>query len=98
MTEMNSDGIELRNWLVANLCARLSCGADEIDLDASLYDVGVGSRDALELSGELAEFLGRPVSPVEFWQNPTINALTSYLTAADSDASTDPAMSTAVRG
>ena len=98
MTEMNSDGIELRNWLVANLCARLSCGADEIDLDASMNDVGIGSRDALELSGELAEFLGRPVSPVEFWQNPTINALTSYLTAADSDASTDPAVTTTVRG
>jgi phthiocerol/phenolphthiocerol synthesis type-I polyketide synthase B len=81
MTEITPEGIELRNWLVANLCTRLGCDADEIDLDASLNDVGVGSRDALELSGELAERLGKPVSPVDFWQNPTINALVGFLTA-----------------
>ena len=80
MTEITSDAVELRNWLVANLCTRLGCDADEIDLNASLKDVGVGSRDALELSGELAELLGRPVSPVDFWQNPTINALVEFLT------------------
>ncbi len=60
MTEITPEGVELRNWLVANLCTRLGCDADEIDLDASLNDVGVGSRDALELSGELAEcFVGQ---------------------------------------
>ena len=35
----------------------------------------MGSRDAVVLSGELSELLRRPVSPVDFWQNPTINAL-----------------------
>jgi phthiocerol/phenolphthiocerol synthesis type-I polyketide synthase B len=89
MTEITSDAVELRNWLVASLCTRLGCDADEIDLNASLKDVGVGSRDALELSGELAELLGRPVSPVDFWQNPTINALVEFLTApSDSEIST----------
>src|SRR5258705_683285 len=80
MTEITSDAVELRNWLVASLCTRLGCDADEIDLNASLKDVGVGSRDALELSGELAELLGRPVSPVDFWQNPTTNALVEFPT------------------
>ncbi len=71
---------------------------DEIDLDASLNDVGVGSRDALVLSGELAELLGRSVSPVDFWQNPTINALVGFLTAPDSETSADSAAASAGRG
>ena len=50
MTEMNSDGIELRNWLVANLCARLGCGADEIDLDAE-FVCRLGKYQAREIIG-----------------------------------------------
>lgn len=98
MTEINAEGVELRNWLVTNLCARLECDADEIDFEASLKDVGVGSRDAIELSGELADRLGRPVSPVDFWQNPTINALVEFFTAAaDSDAAEDTAATASLR-
>ena len=98
MTEITADGIELRDWLVANLCARLGCEADEIDLEAPLKDVGVGSRDAIELSGELADKLGRPVSPVDFWQNPTLNALVEFFTSAgDSDADDDITATAAAR-
>lgn len=97
MTELTAEGLELRNWMVANLCARLGCEVEEIDVNASLKDVGVSSRDALELSGELAEVLGRPVSPVDFWQNPTLNALAAYLTAPGQDNSADPA-TVAARG
>ena len=49
----------------------------------SLNDLGVGSRDAVVLSGELSELLGRPVSPVDFWQYPTINALVEFLTGGE---------------
>ena len=48
-----------------------------------MNDLGVGSRDAVVLSGELSELLGRPVSPVEFWQHPTINALAQFLTGSE---------------
>jgi len=41
------------------------------------------------LSGELAELLGRPVSPVEFWQHPTVNALVEYLTTPESETQAD---------
>ena len=39
MTETTFGDVDLCNWLVANLCARLGCEADEIDLEASLKDV-----------------------------------------------------------
>ena len=76
---------DLRHWLVDYLVTTIGCNPDEVDLDLSLYDLGVGSRDAVVLSGELSELLGRPVSPVEFWQHPTVNALAAYLAAPESE-------------
>jgi len=41
------------------------------------------------LSGELTELLGRKISPVEFWQHPTISDLARFLTGAESFAQED---------
>ena len=54
-----------------------------------MHDLGVGSRDAVVLSGELSELLGRPVSPVEFWQYPTINALARFLTGGEAESAAE---------
>src|SRR4029079_10168496 len=58
-------------------------------LDASLNDLGVGSRDSVVLSGELSELLGQPVSPIEFWQHPTINELARFLTGSEPEPAND---------
>ncbi|MBS1694228.1 MAG: acyltransferase domain-containing protein, partial [Actinobacteria bacterium] len=79
------DEAGLRDWLVEYLVTNVGCDRDEVDCDASLNDLGVGSRDAVVLSGELAELVGRPVSPVEFWQHPTVNALAAFLARGDAD-------------
>ena len=79
MTSFGDQEAELRNWLVDYLVTNIGCSPDQIDLDAPLNELGVGSRDAVVLSGELSELLRRPVSPVDFWQNPTINALAHAL-------------------
>jgi len=73
----------LRQWLVDYLVGTLECSRDQIDLGASMHDLGVGSRDAVVLTGQLSELLGRPVSPVEFWQYPTVTALSRFLTGGD---------------
>ena len=52
-------------------------------------DLAVGSADAVVLSGELSELLGRPVSPVEFWQYPTINALARFLTGSEPESAVE---------
>ena len=51
-----------------------------------MHDLGVGSRDSVALTGELSELLGRTVSPVEFWQHPTINALARFLTGSEPES------------
>ncbi|WP_099023348.1 type I polyketide synthase [Mycolicibacterium palauense] len=82
MTE-EFDEAALRHWLVDYLVTNIGCSPDEIDFDAPLNDLAVGSSDAVVLTGELSELLGRTVSPVEFWQYPTINALSQFLTGGE---------------
>src|SRR6476661_569351 len=76
----------LRNWLVDYLVTTIGCSPDDIDFDASLNTLGVGSRDAVVLSGELSELIGRPVSPVDFWEHPTITTLARFLASAEPES------------
>ena len=85
MTQEGDAQAELRHWLVDYLVTNLACSPEEIDLDAPFNELGVGSRDAVVLSGELSEYLGQPVSPVDFWQSPTINALAAALLTGDAE-------------
>ncbi|MGB3353867.1 MAG: beta-ketoacyl synthase N-terminal-like domain-containing protein, partial [Mycobacterium sp.] len=77
------DEAAVRRWLVDYLVANNGCSPEQIDRGASMHDLGVGSRDAVVLTGVLSEFLGRNVSPVDFWQYPTVDALARYLTGGD---------------
>lgn len=84
------DETGMRNWLVDYLVTTIGCSPDEVDIHASMNDLGVGSRDAVVLSGELSELLERRVSPVEFWQHPTIDMLARFLAGAESEADEAP--------
>ena len=70
----------------------IGCSPDDVDVDASMNDLGVGSRDSVVLSGELSEVLGRPVSPVEFWHHPTITELARFLSGAEPEADAEPVL------
>src|ERR1700754_3818255 len=80
----------LRHWLADYLVTNVGCSPYEIDLDASMRDLGLGSRDAIVLSGELSELLGRKVSPVEFWEHPSIADLAQFLSGSESN--TEPVL------
>ena len=83
------DEAALRHWLVDYLVTNVGCSPDDIDFDASMHDLGLGSSDVVVLSGELSELLDRPVSPVEFWQQPTINALARFLSGSEPEAAAE---------
>src|SRR5271166_3565711 len=85
------DEAAFRDLLADYLITNIGCSPDDIDFDASMTDLGVGSRDAMVLSGELSELLGRKVSPVEFWQHPTIGDLARFLSSPESEAEAEPA-------
>jgi phthiocerol/phenolphthiocerol synthesis type-I polyketide synthase B len=73
----------VRRWMTDYLVTTLGCDPDQIHRGASMHDLGVGSRDAVLLTGHLSELLGKPVSPVEFWQYPTVEALSKFLTGGE---------------
>ena len=98
MTSSINDEADLRHWLVDYLVTNIGCTPDEVDPNLSLSDLGVGSRDAVVLSGELSELLGKTVSPIDFWEHPTINALAAYLTAPEPDSDSDAALNRSARG
>ncbi|MDT5191018.1 MAG: phthiocerol/phenolphthiocerol synthesis type-I polyketide synthase, partial [Mycobacterium sp.] len=83
----------VRRWLVDYLVMNIGCSPDDVDVDASMHDLGVGSADVVVLTGELSELLGRPVSPVEFWQYPTIDALARFLIGSEPDAAPEEVVS-----
>ena len=87
------DEAALRRWLVDYLVTNVGCSLDDIDLDVPLNDLAVGSSDAVVLCGEMSELLGRQVSPVEFWQYPTINALARFLTGSESEPEAEAVVS-----
>src|SRR3984957_3863056 len=76
----------LRHWLADYLVANLGNSPDEIDFEASMSDLGLGSRDAIVLAGELTELLGRKISPLEFFQHPSIAELAQFLSGSESSA------------
>lgn len=81
----------LERWLIDYLVTEIGCDRDDVGADVPFNDLGVGSRDAVVLSGELATLVGRPVSPLDFWQHPTINELVRFLTTPDSESEAQPA-------
>jgi phthiocerol/phenolphthiocerol synthesis type-I polyketide synthase A len=92
MTSSINNEADLRHWLVDYLVTNIGCTPDEVAPNLSLADLGVGSRDAVVLSGQLSELLGKTVSPVDFWEHPTISALAAFLTAPEPDPESDTAL------
>ena len=85
MTLSGDEEADLRNWLIEHLVTNVGCSPEQIDLDTPFNELGVGSRDAMVLCGGLSEVLGRSVSPVDIWQNPTINSLARALVHPDAE-------------
>ena len=71
-------------WLVAHLAERLKVDPSDLDRTAPFASFGIGSVEATALAGELATWLGRPLSPTLTWEYPTIERLAQHL-ADDSD-------------
>ncbi|MEV6319174.1 SDR family NAD(P)-dependent oxidoreductase [Streptomyces sp. NPDC051776] len=63
--------------LVAERCA---VAPEDIDTDRPLADYGLSSRDAVGLSEELQEALGRTLPATLLWENPSVTALVRRLT------------------
>ncbi|GAA2632256.1 hypothetical protein GCM10010399_75700 [Dactylosporangium fulvum] len=77
-------------WILRQVAAKAGIAADAIEPDAVLADLGLSSRDALVLLGELQDLLGRPIPATVFWQYPTARQLAGHLTGAGGPSAPSP--------
>ncbi len=73
------EATQLQNWLVDQIAERLGLESDEIDIDEDFADYGLNSIEAVNLSGDLENMLGRRLPPTILWDYPNIAALAQYL-------------------
>jgi phthiocerol/phenolphthiocerol synthesis type-I polyketide synthase C len=69
----------IQNWLITRLALAMQVDADNIDINKSFADYGLDSMVTLDISNELAEWLGCELRPSFFWEYPNIEAVSQYL-------------------
>jgi acyl transferase domain-containing protein/acyl-CoA synthetase (AMP-forming)/AMP-acid ligase II/acyl carrier protein len=76
-TARSAEAIE--NWLAERIAVRLGTAVGTIDVRKSLASFGLDSVDVLGISGDLAFWLGREVSPTLAYEHPTIADMAQHL-------------------
>ena len=79
MAENSTDAEAIQAWLVSKLSERLGIEPQEIDIREPFASYGLGSTEAVSLAGELADWLGRKLSPALAYEYPTIETLARHL-------------------
>src|SRR5579872_5522125 len=78
----------IQAWLISKLSERLEIEPGEIDAGELFASYGLGSTEAVSLAGELAEWLGRKLSPALVYEYPTIESLARHLAGASNPSKT----------
>jgi len=70
---------QIEAWLCRTLSTRLNIATESVDVTAPLASFGLSSVRIVELSGELAEWLGKDISPTLLYDYPSIEAISQHL-------------------
>jgi len=77
---------EVENWLVSYIARQLGAQPEKIPLNEEFVNLGLSSRQAVELTLELEEFVGRPTDAGLVYDYPTIRSLARFLTTQPAPA------------
>ncbi len=69
----------IQSWLVAKLAEQLEIDPQGIEIHQDFVEYGLNSIEAINLSGELENLLGRRLSPTLIWDYPNIEMLAVHL-------------------
>jgi acyl carrier protein len=70
---------EIKEWLIENIADRLEMKPEEIDINEPITHLGMSSREAIMLSGDLEEWLGFELPPELLYEYPEIGPLAEKL-------------------
>ena len=79
MAQSEMTVVELREWLRSWVCRATGLDLSKVTDDRSLEEYGLSSRDAVTLSADLEDLLGRPLDATVAYQHPTIETLAEYV-------------------
>ncbi|GAA3509413.1 polyketide synthase Pks13 [Dietzia aurantiaca] len=79
MAQSEMTVVELREWLRGWVCRATGLDISKVTDDRSLEEYGLSSRDAVTLSADLEDLLGRPLDATVAYQHPTIATLAEYV-------------------
>ncbi len=82
--------LEIEAWLIDHIATRMCVPARSIDVDVPLVTLGLSSKEAVYLAGQLQEWLGRPVPATLVYNYPTIQAVSDYLAGANGETLSTP--------
>ena len=75
----------IEGWLIDKVAESLQIEPHEIDIDREFSDYGLDSVEAINVSGELENYLGCRLSPTLLWDYQTIASLAEYLATHPED-------------
>lgn len=78
MTQRSAEEVE--KWLVSYIARQLKAQPGQISVDEEFVNLGLSSRQAVELTLDLEEFIGRPADAGLVYDYPTIRSLARFLT------------------
>ncbi|WP_458789380.1 AMP-binding protein [Adonisia turfae] len=73
----------IEDWLIQNLARYLKVAPSTIDPRLPFADYGLDSSVALNLTGELEDWLNDEIEPDVFWRYPSIRKLAEYFVEGD---------------
>ena len=86
MAQSEMTVVELREWLRGWVCRATGLDLSKVTDDRSLEEFGLSSRDAVTLSADLEDLLGRRLDATVAYQHPTIASLAEYVVNGPVDA------------
>ena len=75
----------IEGWLIDKVAESLQIEPHEIDIDREFSDYGLDSVEAINVSGELENYLGCRLSPTLLWDYQNIASLAEYLATHPED-------------
>ncbi|MDA0565341.1 acyl carrier protein [Streptomonospora sp. S1-112] len=79
MTGSTGGTADVRALMIDSVARRTGADPAEVDPRVPFLSLGLSSRDAVSLCGELESRLGRPVPALLPWRYPTIDSLAAHL-------------------
>lgn len=70
---------DIANWLTQQLSEKLNVNKIEVSKDKPFADFGLDSIAAVNIAGELEDWLDVEIEVTLLWDYPTINALSEYI-------------------